>query len=297
MRPLHVIALTAVAMLAFAGNSLLCRLALKATAIDAASFTAIRLVSGALVLALIVRLRAGGQRPLGDWGSAAALFAYAAAFSYAYLSLSAGTGALLLFGAVQATMIGWGLWRGERLGGWQWLGLGTAAAGLVWLLLPGLAAPPWQGATLMVAAGIAWGIYSLRGRGAGDATCVTAGNFLRAALLGLALGAITLPWASLDAAGAGYAVASGAVASGMGYAVWYTALRGLKATTAATMQLSVPVLAALGGVLFLAEPLTARLGLSTAAVIGGIALVILMKKPAAGAAPAAAAGVQPASRP
>lgn len=270
-------------MTAFAGNSLLCRLALKDTAIDAASFTTVRLLSGALMLWLVVRLRGGGARAgAGNWLSALALFAYAAGFSFAYITLPAATGALLLFGAVQATMIGHGLWRGERLRRAQSVGLVLALCGLVGLLLPGLSAPPLQGAALMLGAGIAWGVYSLRGRGAGDATRVTAGNFLRAAAIAAALSVIMLHDARLDAAGAGYAVASGALASGLGYAMWYTVLPVLKATKAATIQLSVPAIAAVGGVLFLGETITLRLVLASIAMLGGIALVILEKRDAGG---------------
>ena len=266
------LALTAVAMLAFAGNSLLCRLALQHSGIDPASFTTVRLTSGAVVLWALVRWR--GQRPAGDWGSAAALFVYAAAFSYAYLSLSAGTGALLLFGAVQATMLGWGLWHGQRLGRGQTAGLVLAMGGLVALLLPGVTAPPAGGALLMTAAGVAWGVYSLRGRGAGDPTAVTAGNFVRASALAVPLALAALPWARVDVAGLLWALCSGAVTSGLGYAVWYTALKGLQPTSSASVQLSVPVLTALGGVALLSEPLTLRLALCSAAILGGIAWVI-----------------------
>ena len=266
------LALTAVAMLAFAGNSLLCRLALQHSGIDPASFTSVRLTSGALVLWALVRWR--GQRPAGDWGSAAALFVYAAAFSYAYLSLSAGTGALLLFGAVQATMLGWGLWHGQRLGRGQTAGLVLAMGGLVALLLPGVTAPPADGALLMTAAGVAWGVYSLRGRGAGDPTAVTAGNFVRASALAVPLALAALPWARVDVAGLLWALCSGAVTSGLGYAIWYTALKGLHPTSSASVQLSVPVLTALGGVALLSEPLTLRLALCSAAILGGIACVI-----------------------
>ena len=272
--PALTLALTLLAMLAFAGNSLLCRVALKQTSIDPASFTALRLASGALVLCLIVWLRSGRQRPSGSWPSAAALFAYAAGFSYAYISLTAATGALLLFGAVQATMISWGLLRGERLAAAQTGGLVLALAGLGGLLLPGLAAPPIGGALLMLGAGVAWGVYSLRAKGAGDATNATAGNFVRAAPLAVALALLTWPMLRQDIAGAAYAVLSGALASGIGYAVWYTALRGLPATRAATVQLSVPVITALGGVLMLGEAVSLRLVLASIAVLGGIALVI-----------------------
>jgi drug/metabolite transporter (DMT)-like permease len=274
MPPLRILLLTLLAMLAFAGNSLLCRMALRNTGIDPASFTSARIVSGALVLWLIVAMRGGARPAAGSWASALALFAYAAGFSWAYVSLSAATGALLLFGAVQATMMAHGLWHGERMQGWQLAGLLLAAIGLVGLLLPGLEAPPLFGASLMLGAGIAWGIYSLRGRGAGDPTAVTAGNFLRAVAFSLLLSLGTLAQASVDVAGLLYAVASGALASGLGYAIWYTALRGLGATQAATVQLSVPAIAAAGGILLLGEPLTLRLLLASAAILGGIALVI-----------------------
>lgn len=271
------LALTLLAMIAFAGNSLLCRLALKDTGIDAASFTSIRIVSGAIVLWLIVRLRNGEQRATGSWRSALALFAYAAGFSFAYVNLTAASGALLLFGAVQTTMIGYGYWRGERLQKRQIAGLACALAGLVGLLLPGLSAPPLVASVLMLGAGIAWGIYSLRGKGAGDPICATAGNFIRAVPFCSGLSIAMLPLASLDSAGFWYAIASGALTSGIGYAVWYTALRGLTATSAATVQLSVPVIAAIGGILFLDEAVTLRLLLASIAVLGGVALVILTK--------------------
>ncbi len=273
---------TLLALLAFAGNSLLCRIALKHTAIDPASFTAIRIVSGAITLWLILQLRDGPQRLAGSWGSALALFAYAAAFSFSYLSLTAATGALLLFGAVQATMIGVGRWRGERLRGWQTVGFLLAVAGLVGLLLPGLQAPPLEGSLLMLAAGVAWGVYSLRAKGSGDPLRVTAGNFGRAIAPAAVLSLATLPWAAVDAAGVAYAVASGALASGVGYAVWYSALAALKTTSAATVQLSVPVLAAVGGIVFLDEPVTLRLFMASAAVLGGIALVVLSRAKPAG---------------
>lgn len=269
----RLVALTLLALIAFAANSILCRLALERTEIDAASFTAIRLLSGALMLGLLLARRPAGSLG-GDWPSAAALFVYAAAFSYAYISLETGIGALLLFGAVQATMILAGLRAGERLQGRQLAGLTLALGGLVYLLWPGLAAPPPGSALLMLAAGIAWGVYSLRGRGNQDPLAVTAGNFLRAVPLGVGLGLLALPGLQLDAAGVGYAVLSGALASGAGYAVWYAALRGLPATHAATLQLSVPVIAAAGGTLLLDEPVTLRLALASIAILGGIALVV-----------------------
>ncbi|MHB8426065.1 MAG: EamA family transporter, partial [Gammaproteobacteria bacterium] len=214
-------------MVAFAGNSLLCRAALGHTHIDAASFTVIRLISGALVLWLIVQVRGGTRSSKGNWRSALALFIYAAGFSYAYLSLPASSGALLLFGAVQATMIGYGIWTGERLRRLQLAGLILAFTGLIGLLLPGVTAPPLLGSLLMLGAGVAWGIYSLRGRGAGDPVAITAGNFLRTVPIALALSALTYKGIAMDADGFGYAVASGALASGLGYALWYTVLPAL----------------------------------------------------------------------
>ena len=294
MSRLRLVVLVSTAMLAFAGNSLLCRMALKHAAIDAASFTAIRLLSGACMLWLVVRLtrdKAASHpegRPLpGSWLSACALFVYAAAFSFAYVSMSAATGALLLFGSVQATMIGYGVWRGERLRKLQWAGISLALAGLVTLMLPGLASPAPLASLSMISAGAAWGVYSLRGKSAANpaqntSTEVTAGNFLRTVPMALAL---TLVMRLLmadglrpDPAGMAYAVVSGALASGLGYAIWYQALPALKATHAATVQLSVPVIAALGGVLLLGESLTGPLVLASFTILGGIALVIVQKR-------------------
>jgi drug/metabolite transporter (DMT)-like permease len=265
-------------MLAFAGNSLLCRVALKSTSIDAASFTSIRLISAALTLWLVVRLSNKTSSGKGNWPSAIALFAYAAGFSFAYINLTAATGALLLFGAVQTTMIGYGIWRGERLLNLQLLGLVLALGGLVGLTLPGLSAPPLVSSLLMIGAGAAWGIYSLRGKGAGDPTVVTAGNFLRTVPITVALSLLMITHIAWDSAGIWYAIMSGAVTSGIGYAIWYKALPALKATQAATVQLSVPVIAAIGGIILLDEALSLRLILASAAIISGIALVILEKK-------------------
>ncbi|WP_244848762.1 DMT family transporter [Caballeronia sp. SL2Y3] len=276
--PARTATLAALAMLAFAGNSLLCRLALKGTRIDAATFTFVRIASAALVLWLILAARGGDARRAGSWASAAMLTLYAVAFSYAYVALPAGAGALLLFGAVQATMIGYGLFRGERLTARQWLGLTLALAGLVWLVLPGLAAPqPWSSA-LMLVAGIGWGVYSLRGRGLADPTAATAGNFLRAFPIATVVFALAYRNATFDAAGFGYALASGALTSGLGYLVWYAALKRLDPATAATVQLSVPVLAAAGGVALLGEALNVRLVVSSVAILGGIALVIVNRR-------------------
>lgn len=267
--------LVVLALTAFAANSLLCRLALRGTGIDAASFTGVRIFSGAVTLLLIVwwRERDTLRIPAGSWRSALALFVYAAGFSFAYLQLSAAVGALLLFGAVQLTMIGFGIWSGERLRLQQTIGLLLAVSGLIGLLLPGLTAPPPYSAALMIVAGAAWGIYSLRGRGAKNATEITAGNFLRAIPFAVVLAILTPVPLVAEWTGIAYAIASGALASGLGYAIWYAALPGLAATQAATLQLSVPVLTALGGVLFLGESITPRLALGSLAILGGIALV------------------------
>jgi drug/metabolite transporter (DMT)-like permease len=279
MSRLRLAVATSLAMIAFAGNSLLCRMALKQTPIDAATFTTVRIVSGALALWLIVRLRARAARGGGSWSAAAVLMAYAVCFSLAYISLPAATGALLLFGAVQVTMIGYGLWSGERLRGIGVIGVVCAFGGLLVLVLPGVAAPSLLGSALMLAAGVAWGIYSLLGkREPGDPTRTTAGNFLRAIPISGVFSLCALPWLSIDGLGLAYAVASGAITSGIGYAIWYTALPGLQATQAGIVQLSVPLIAAIGGIVLLGEPLSVRIGIAAIAILGGIALVILGKK-------------------
>jgi drug/metabolite transporter (DMT)-like permease len=298
MSTARVFILTLLAMIAFASNSLLCRAALKESSLDPATFTFVRIFSGAAALWLIMKVRrrmiadtmaspsAEGlfsselimrRSPFryGNWISAVALFAYAAGFSFAYISLSAGTGALLLFGAVQATMILWGLHEGERLNTIQIVGFIVAITGLVMLLFPGLSAPPLAGSILMLGAGIAWGVYSLRGRGERNPASVTTGNFVRAVPFAAAVSIIFISRAHLDTAGIIYAITSGAITSGLGYVIWYSALPGLEAARAATVQLSVPVLAATGGILLLGEPITTRYILASAAVLGGIALVVV----------------------
>jgi drug/metabolite transporter (DMT)-like permease len=273
--------LTVLAMLAFAGNSLLCRIALRDTAIDAASFTVLRIAAGALVLAILLRAR--GARPTagGSWLAGLMLFSYAAFFSFAYRDLSAATGALLLFGAVQMTMMGFGLFSGERLGPLKLAGLAIALGGLLTLLLPGLAAPPLLGATLMIAAGVSWGVYSILGKTLGNPTAATGGNFLRAMPFAAALGLAAMNHSTVDLHGAIYAVLSGAITSGLGYALWYAVLPSLKATSAAIIQLSVPAIAALGGTLLLSEPVTMRLLIASAAILGGIAVTIASRSRAA----------------
>lgn len=275
--------LTLLAMIAFASNSLLCRAALKQTRIDAATFTSVRILAGAIVLWLMVKMRetaavTSDRHAAGTWASGMALFAYAAAFSFAYNTLSAGTGALLLFGAVQATMIFWGLHQGEHLHTIQTIGLIAAITGLVLLVFPGLSAPPIVGSALMLTAGIAWGIYSLRGKGETKPVQATAGNFIRAVPLALIVSLSLLPWARLDRAGILYATVSGAITSGLGYVIWYWVLPELKAASAATVQLSVPVLTATGGILLLGEPITLRYLIASVAVLGGIALVVIEKR-------------------
>jgi drug/metabolite transporter (DMT)-like permease len=271
--------LTVVAMLAFAANSLLCRLALGDEQIDAASFTTVRVVSGAitLVLFMLPRWRRGEHKARFDWGAALMLFAYMIFFSFAYLSLSAGTGALLLFGSVQLTMLFAALRAGERFTPWSWTGLLLAVAGLVYLVSPGITAPDPLGAVFMIVAGLAWGLYSLVGRRAGNPLESTANNFILAAPMGIAVSLLFIAELQLSARGLLLAVASGSVASGLGYVTWYAALRGLTSTRAATVQLSVPVIAAVGGVLMLAEPVTLRLVLASTATLGGIALVLLQR--------------------
>jgi drug/metabolite transporter (DMT)-like permease len=271
----RLILITTLAMLAFAANSLLCRVALRDTTIDAASFTAIRLASGAAVLAVIVRSRNGRPMEAGSWAAAACLFGYAAFFSFAYRQLSAATGAILLFGAVQTSMLSWGLATGERLRPLQVAGLLVAVGGLIWMLLPGLSAPPLLGAAFMIAAGLSWTGYSMLGRGTKDPVKATAGNFLRTVPFAAVLFLAQQAAASVDRTGALYAVISGAITSGLGYVLWYAALPALTATSAAVIQLSVPAIAALGGVMLLAEPLSSRLAIASLTIIGGIALTIL----------------------
>jgi len=267
------IALTLLAMAAFAANSLLCRAALRDAHIDPATFGAIRVTAGALVLALAMRLRSRPTAP-SDWRAAAMLFVYVGAFSFAYLTLPAGTGALILFGAVQLTMFAVGLVRGERFAPRGWAGLALAVAGFVVLVLPGVAAPPAAGAALMAVAGAAWGAYSLRGRGVPDPLAATASNFLRAMPLALVLGLVFVARAHADLAGILLAIASGALTSGLGYVIWYAALRGLSSLQAASVQLSVPVIAACAGALWLDEAFTARLLIAVVAILGGIGLVL-----------------------
>ncbi|MBX3724430.1 MAG: DMT family transporter [Xanthomonadales bacterium] len=267
----------ALALAGFAANSLLCRAALAGTGTDPASFTALRLASGAVVLGLLVLPRQG-QRLAGNWRAALWLFAYAALFSWAYLGLTAATGALLLFAAVQVTVAGTGLLAGERPGVAGLAGLLLAMAGVVVLLLPGLAAPSPLAAGAMLAAGVAWGLYTLRGRGSRAPLADTAGNFLRTLPMAVALLLIAWPGLRMDGQGALLAVLSGALASGIGYALWYAALPWLPAVTAASLQLTVPVLTAVAGAVLLAEALTLRVAVAGAMVLAGIAMVLVRRR-------------------
>ena len=277
---LYIILLTTFALIAFAANSIICRMALGNEAVDPASFTTVRLVSGAVVLWLIVKASPGGKpgRPPGSWWSAAMLFLYAAAFSFAYVSLNAGVGALILFGSVQATMITAGLMKGERPPVLAWCGLIIALTGLVYLVFPGLAAPSFSGAALMAMAGFAWGVYSLRGLGSTDPVAVTGGNFLRSVPMTAVVSLIMLPSLNLSMEGVLLAALSGGLTSGIGYVVWYAALRNLSATRAAMLQLLVPIIAAAGGVLLLSEAVTMRLVLAGILIIGGVGLTLKAKR-------------------
>jgi len=273
---------TVLALIAFAANSLLCRLALSQNAIDAATFSAVRLASGALIL-LIIALAVNRKSAFSSNASAVSaflLFLYAIAFSFAYLSLSAGTGALILFGAVQATMIIYALFKGERFFRSEWLGLLLAIAGLIYLLLPGLSAPSLSGAALMLVAGIAWGFYSLLGRGAQNPLTNTANNFLYSLPFVFAVNLVILLFGNvhISANGILLAILSGAVTSGLGYVIWYAALKGLTSIQAAMVQLAVPVLAAISGVIILSETLSMRLIFSAIMILGGIALAVLSRQ-------------------
>ncbi|MEO7474128.1 MAG: DMT family transporter [Gemmatimonadales bacterium] len=280
---MRLVVLTALALVAFAANSLLCRMALGGERIDPVSFTTLRLVSGALVLAVLARrgtTREATRGPAGSWGSGVALFAYAMAFSLAYQTLSTGMGALILFGAVQVTMLGAALAAGEAMGTLQWVGSAAAAGGLVYLVLPGIAAPDPIGALLMGAAGVAWGVYSIRGRGVSRPVRGTAGNFLRSAPLTLVVSAAALSSARLSPSGILLALASGIVTSGLGYVLWYSALRSLTTTQAAVVQLLVPVLAAFGGVALLSERVSVRLVAASSLILGGVTLALWRRSPA-----------------
>lgn len=277
---LRLFLITSLAMIAFAANSVLGRMGLVETEIGAGSFALIRLLSGAVTLAGICALR---TKPIaGSFMGGLSLLIYAGFFSYAYIALGAGMGAIILFAMVQITMLGWGRLTGETLTTRQWAGFVIAVLALIWLVSPSLEAPPASAAAAMACAGIGWGIYSLLGRGAKDPTAATTGNFIWASVLALPLFAVSLlirpePFPPID--GITLAILSGAVTSGLGYVIWYHALKDLTATRAGIAQLSVPAIAALGGVLFLAEPITLRFALSTAAILIGVGLAVLTPSP------------------
>lgn len=271
----RIVLLTSLSLLAFAGNSLLSRAAFTLTAIDANSFTLLRLLAGALVLYLLWKRQSDAAAVGGNWPAAICLFGYAILFSYAYLQLNTATGALLLFAAVQLTMLSQSLWRREPISMLQWFGAVMALGGMLYLLLPGATAPQLAPALLMMGAGIAWGIYSLLGRQGAGALATTAGNFVRAsplALLPFVLTGFAWQW---DWTGALLAIVSGAITSGLGYAIWYQVLPKLSAMQAASVQLAVPVVAAILAVVILAEPLQQRLVLSGTLVLLGLGLVLL----------------------
>jgi drug/metabolite transporter (DMT)-like permease len=263
---------TGFALMAFAANSILCRMALRQTSIDPASFTSVRIIAGAITLWLLVQLRNRRGSVGGTWASSFALLAYATGFSFAYVAITAGTGALLLFGAVQLVMISAGLAAGERINFRIAFGWMLAMSGLVTLVFPGVSAAPAVQSALMLCAGVAWGVYSLRGRRSGDPLRDTAGNFARAVPGALLISALMWRHGSWDRMGVVLATLSGAIASGVGYAAWYTALPRLRAIAAANLQLSVPLLASLGGVVLFAEPITMRLAAASVLLLGGIAL-------------------------
>jgi drug/metabolite transporter (DMT)-like permease len=272
------ILLTVLALISFAANSILCRLALAAHEIDPSTFTVVRLASGALMLVSIVAFRNRGSVTTlraGNWVSAAMLFCYATTFSFAYVGMKAGVGALILFGSVQVTMILATVQARHSPTLYEWVGLVLAMGGLVWLVAPGVAAPPLSSALLMALAGISWGVYSLRGRAATDPIGATAGNFAGSLAFALVL---TFFLASATPRGYLWAAVSGAVTSGCGYVLWYAALPWLGATRAAIAQLTVPILAATAGILLLGEPFTLRLGVSAGITLSGVALAVFAKK-------------------
>lgn len=279
-KSLRIILLTIFALVAFAFNSILCRLALGNETIDAVGFTTIRLVSGAITLSIISIILNRKQTDLkrGNWLSAFFLFAYAICFSFAYLKLTTATGALILFGSVQLTMICAALIKGERPKILEWLGLLFAFSGLIYLVFPGLSAPPILSSILMISAGISWGFYSLRGRGSENPLADTTGNFIRTVPMILIIGLLFLSNIQISTTGIIFAILSGAIASGIGYSVWYAVLKDHTATRAAILQLSVPALAAFGGVIFLAENLSFRILLASSLILGGIGLAIVGKR-------------------
>lgn len=271
---------TLLALIAFAGNSILCRYALAESQIDAASFTVIRLISGAAVLALLVKIYVANSsiKSSGNWLGATTLFVYAAGFSFAYLELDTGIGALILFTCVQLTMIFYTLAKGNRLSTIEWVGLAMAFFGFVYLVSPGAAAPSILGAGLMSCAGVAWGAYTINGKGSSTPLLDTTGNFIRASLIAVLLIPMIIFQYHAGWQGVLLAIVSGAITSGVGYAIWYLVLPNLTATVAAVSQLTVPIIAGFGGWLLLSEEPSERLSLSTVFILLGVIIVIYAKK-------------------
>jgi drug/metabolite transporter (DMT)-like permease len=270
--------LTAIAMLAFAANSVLARLAFATADAEPLSYTGVRLGSGAIVLAALLMLRRQGGTRLalgGSWPAAAALFGYAFAFSVAYILLGAGTGALILFASVQVGILGWAVLKHDRPSTLEWLGLAVAVGGFVYLVSPGLVAPDPLGTLLMVGSGLCWAAYTLLGRGSQSPLTDTAGNFIRCLPISIMLILAALLTQPMNSLAVAYAVASGAIASGLGYAIWYAALPSLTRTRASIVQLTVPAIAATGGVLLIGEPLTPRLVIASIAILGGVAFALI----------------------
>lgn len=277
---MRIFLLTTITMIAFGANSIFGRVALEGDAIDPSSYSFIRLLSGAIMLAILVGVSSGVSKKSLNHGnliSALCLFAYAAAFSFSYVNIETGVGALILFACVQAVMVGWALFKGDRPSLFEWLGIAIAFGAFVWLVSPGLEAPDPLAAVLMAISGIAWGAYSLRGKSASDPLKATAGNFLLSVPMGLVLLFITISSSQITLYGVILAIASGAITSGMGYALWYKVLPQLTATRASIVQLTVPVVAGIGGLIFLSEPLTFRFVLASALILGGVAISIVLK--------------------
>ncbi len=276
--------LTALSLIAFAANSLLCRLALGDGSIDPASFTTLRLVSGMLVLLPVSKMmheHHSANQKRNAWKSGLALFAYAGAFSLGYVTITASMGTLILVGAVQVTMLGWALIRGEKLNPLRWVGSIVSMGGLVYLVLPGVSAPDPAGAILMLISGTAWGVYSIRGRGAPAPISMTAGNFLWAAPIALLLSLLFRSSAHLETNGILVAICSGSITSALGYIIWYRALRHLSTSAASIVQLLIPILTAFGGILFLNETISMRLILASSLILGGVAMGFFHRKPQA----------------
>ncbi|MDN4502373.1 DMT family transporter [Alteromonadaceae bacterium BrNp21-10] len=287
--PIIAVFYTSLALLAFAGNSVLCRLALHHLQMDAGSFTGIRLIAGAITLLLLVSLFNLRQLPrhdkplshqlrsAGSWSAACMLFVYAIAFSYAYITLDTGTGALILFAAVQITMLVVNALRGNRLLMMEWMGLLLAMLGLVYLLLPTLSIPTLTGFVLMLMAGMAWAFYTFAGQGSTQPLLATTSNFLRTLPIAIPMLLVGLGQSDMPMEGVLLAVLSGAMASGVGYTLWYLALRHLTTVLAAVVQLMVPIVAALFGILFADEMLTQTLAVASVLIVGGLLLVLMAK--------------------